>query len=110
MHQENKKLLEELKNCAAECNHCYNACLEEEDVAMMTRCIELDRDCAEICHITSSFIERNSEHAHDLLVACANICEACAEECDKHEAEHCKRCAEACHSCATACKQMAEAV
>lgn len=33
---------------AAECNHCATACLEEQDVAMLAKCIKLDIDCAEI--------------------------------------------------------------
>lgn len=103
-HEQNKQLLEALSNCAAECNHCATACLDEQDVKMLSRCIKLDIDCAEICMLTASYVARGSEHAQHLLDECAEICYACAEECEKHShMEHCKRCAEACRKCAEAC-------
>jgi hypothetical protein len=40
--EQNKGLFEALTNCAAECNHCATACLDEEDVKMLARCIKLD--------------------------------------------------------------------
>jgi len=103
-HEHNRKLIEVLANCAAECNHCATACLEEKDVSMLTRCIKLDLDCGEICTLAISFVSRGSEHAAHVLHECAEICEACGEECEKHShMEHCKRCAEVCRSCAEAC-------
>lgn len=106
-HQENKQLLNALNDCATECNHCAIACLEEQDVKMLARCIKLDFDCADICQLTATLIARGSEHAEHLLKECADICNSCAEECEKHGnmgMEHCKRCAEACRICAKACE------
>ena len=103
-HQQNKNLIDILAKCAAECNHCANACLDEDDVKMLARCIKLDIDCAEICSLAISFVSRSSEHADHVLNECADICESCAEECEKHShMEHCRRCAEVCRSCADAC-------
>jgi hypothetical protein len=103
-HEQNKQLLDALNNCAAECNHCTAACLEEQDVAMLTKCIKLDIDCAAICTLTASLIARGSEHGQHLLKECAEVCNACADECEKHShMAHCKECAEACRSCAEAC-------
>ena len=107
-HEKNHLLLEALNNCAAECNHCTIACLDEEDVKMLTRCTKLDIDCADICQLTASFVARGSEHAIHLMKECAEICEACAEECEKHaHMEHCRKCAAACRYCAEACLQTA---
>ena len=107
-HENHRQLLDALNNCAAECNHCATACLEEKDVQMLARCIKLDIDCAEICSLSASFIARGSEHAEHLVRECADICNACAEECEKHSRmEHCKRCAEACRECAEACSEFA---
>lgn len=104
-HQENKQLLDILARCAAECGHCANACLDESDVKMLTRCIRLDIDCADICRLTANFISRGSEHRRRMLDACAVICQSCSEECEKHaHMEHCARCAEACRECANACR------
>lgn len=111
-HRENKELLNALTNCAAECNHCATACLDEQDVKMLANCIKLDIDCAEICTIAAGFVSRNSSHARHILAECADICNACADECEKHAKhgmEHCKTCAEACRKCAEACSQMEHA-
>ena len=103
-HDQNKGLLNTLNECAAECYHCAAACLGEKDVKMLTNCIRMDIDCAEICKTTASFLARGSEHAAHLLKECAEICNDCAEECEKHiHMEHCKRCAEICRACAEAC-------
>lgn len=104
-HEHHTQLIAALNNCAAECNHCATACLDEQDVQMLSTCIKLDLDCADICKVTAALLARGSEHGKHLLKECAEICNACAEECEKHahHHEHCKRCAEACRSCAEAC-------
>ena len=109
-HEKNQSLMEALSACAAECNHCLTACLDEQDVKMLARCIKLDIDCVDICQLTASYVARSSEHTGHLLKECAEICEACAEECEKHAKhgmEHCRRCAEACRHCAEECMQIA---
>ena len=109
-HERNSQLLNALNNCVAACNHCATACLEEEDVKMLTRCIKLDLDCADICLLVAGYLARGSGHAEHLLKECVEICQACAEECERHAAhgmEHCRACAEACRKCAEECMQMA---
>ena len=98
-------LIQLLNDCVAACEKCAAACLEEADVTMMTHCIELDRDCADICALASRLLLRDSELAHSYLVVCEEACRVCAEECRKHEHEHCKACAEACEKCAEACRE-----
>ena len=106
-HKTNESLITTLNNCAAVCNHCITACLEEDDVKMLANCIKLDIDCAEMCNFTAGLIARGSAHASHLMAECADICNACADECEKHtHMEHCKECAEACRKCAEACLQM----
>jgi hypothetical protein len=111
-HKQNQELLNRLSTCAAVCNHCATACLDEEDVKMLARCIKLDTDCAEICRITASFVARGSEHAQHLLRESAEICVACASECEKHanHMDHCRECAEVCRQCAEACTSHVEVV
>lgn len=107
-HEHHHRLLEALQQCAAECNHCTTACLEEQDVKMMARCIKLDIDCAAICMLAAGYVARGSEHMRLVLQACAAMCDACADECDKHahHMDHCKACATACRQCAEACRQL----
>lgn len=100
----NNKIMQQLAACAAACERCADACLDEDDIHMMVPCIRLDRDCAKICYTTASFIASNSAHAKHLAKECEEICRACADECGKHKHEHCKQCAEACRHCAEACK------
>ncbi len=105
-HENHKELIRTLNECAVECNHCTSACLEEQDVKMLAKCIKLEIDCAEICRLATSFLARGSEHAEHILKECAEICEACAKECESHShMEHCKKCAEVCRKCAEACQQ-----
>ncbi|WP_374948964.1 four-helix bundle copper-binding protein [Mucilaginibacter sp.] len=96
-------ILEKLLACVAACEHCATACLNEDDVKPMVRCVTLDRDCADICSLTARLLQRESEIAHQFLVLCEEICIMCAKECDMHEHDHCQACAEACRQCAEAC-------
>ena len=94
--------------CAIECDHCSVACLQEEDVKMMSRCIQLDVDCSKICYLAVSYMSGGSEFAHQICQLCAEVCDACAQECEKHASmhDHCKICAEACRKCAEECRSM----
>lgn len=100
----NKELLQKLAECAAACEMCADACLDEQDIKKMVKCIRLDRDCARICQTTASFIASHSEHARHIIKECEELCSKCGEECAKHEMDHCQQCAEACRRCAEACR------
>lgn len=99
-----KDLLEKLARCAAACEMCADACLDEEDIKKMVHCIRLDRDCAKICHVTASYIASHSEYAQTFVNICADICKACGDECARHEMDHCQECARACRECEEACR------
>ncbi|WP_210516722.1 four-helix bundle copper-binding protein [Hymenobacter terricola] len=106
MPAQNQALLNALNACIAACEPCATACLQEEDVKMMARCIGLARDCADVCALTVRLIARGSEHGPHLLRECAEVCKACGDECEKHAAHmpHCRECAEACRRCEEACR------
>jgi hypothetical protein len=104
--QKYQKLLDTLHICMTKCNHCFNACLKEENVDMMTKCIQLDRECAEICSYLQGAITRNSPFIKQLATICAEICQTCGEECNRHHHDHCQRCADACFQCAKACREV----
>jgi hypothetical protein len=106
MHKEFTETLTALNECIAECNHCFSACLQEQDVKVMARCIQLDRDCADICQLTAKLLQSGSEVSREALRLCITVCEACADECDRHtKIQHCKDCAEACRRCVQACSK-----
>lgn len=92
-------------NCQIACNMCFDACLEENDVNMLTDCIRRDRECADICGIAVDFVSRKGTLTTEILDACIKSCISCAEECEKHDhMEHCRDCAVACKECAEACQ------
>ncbi|HEX5738304.1 MAG TPA: four-helix bundle copper-binding protein [Hydrogenophaga sp.] len=95
--------------CALACHHCSVACLKEEDVKPMVRCIALDIDCAAFCELSAAAMARESENAKAFCRVCAEICQACGDECAQHKADHCQACAKACHTCASVCREMAAA-
>ncbi len=93
---ERNKIISQLNICADACDSCYNACINEGDISSMIRCMELTRECSEICRLTASIVSRNSENKEKFLKFCYKICETCAEECERHNAEYCRQCAEIC--------------
>lgn len=101
-HQEHQDLVNKLANCVAACEHCADACLDEE--GDMVDCIRTDRDCADICSLALKLVARGSDKAADILDLCADMCEDCAEECSSHDHDHCQACAKACRECAKACR------
>lgn len=102
-----KELIRTLTACASACNHCADACLEEEHVKKMVTCIRLDRECAAICEAAAKVLSGTSQFSADLLALCEKVCTACAKECEQHEHQHCQECAAACWACAEACSSVA---
>lgn len=94
-------------SCALTCETCAASCLHEDDVKMMARCIQLDRDCADLCAVAALLMTRDSPYAQLACRLCAQACRDCAEECAKHAHAHCQDCAQACRRCAEECERMA---
>ncbi len=94
-----------LTECAMACTICADACLKEDSVNQLSRCIRLNLDCAEICTVTGNLLIRQADPQpaviRSMLQACMVACRACADECDRHASKHphCRICAEACRQC-----------
>lgn len=101
-----RELQQKLIDCALTCEDCETACLNEDNITLLARCIELNRDCADICIQAARLLKRDSEIADDYMMICEKICRMCADECRKHNHDHCKTCAEVCEACAEACHQL----
>jgi hypothetical protein len=102
-----------LEECASVCTVCADACLSEQMVAELTRCIRLNLDCADVCAAGARLLLRSGAEAQPsilrhLFEACVAICQACGQECARHAQmhEHCRICAESCRRCEDACRQM----
>lgn len=107
-HEKYQHLIALVNECAMICEHCAIACLNEEHVQDLKRCIQLDMDCAAVCRTAGELMGRGSEFAERFNERCAEICNACAEECEKHShMEHCRTCGETCRKCAEACMEYA---
>ena len=99
--------IEACLKCAAICNHCASSCTKEENIAMMSNCIQLDMECSAICYTAAQLMSLGSEKANEICRICADICEKCGAECSNHESEHCQECAVICKECASECRKMA---
>jgi hypothetical protein len=102
--QQFESCIEACNLCADTCDYCAASCLQEADPRLMTRCIALDIDCAQLCRLASGYMARDSELTSEICAACAIVCDECGEECAKHQMEHCQECARACHQCADECR------
>lgn len=112
----NKKALADcVKTCLAcgfACSACADACLGEDDVEVLRRCIRLNLDCADLCltsaRILARVLDADMELIRPLVTACSRACGTCADECERHAQhhEHCKVCAEECRRCEQSCQAL----
>jgi hypothetical protein len=98
--------------CADVCHACADACLGEEMVKELVRCIRLNLDCADVCNATAGLLSRMTEPdgmvLRGQLETCITACRVCREECEKHAGmhEHCRVCADECARCEQACQSL----
>jgi hypothetical protein len=101
---------------ALTCTSCADACLAEQQVQKLVRCIRLNLDCADVCDATGRVLARQTSSEprlrRSMLEACVQACRACAEECERHapQHEHCRLCAEACRRCEQACEDLRSSI
>ena len=102
--------------CFQSCTACADACLSEQDVAAMTRCIRDNLDCADICATTVNVLSRHTGYDATLtraqLHACIQACRTCGDSCAEHAEHmaHCATCAESCRSCEQTCQALLDAI
>jgi hypothetical protein len=105
------RCIEEAVACAQTCTVCADACLAEDDVAELRRCIGLNLDCADVCDTTARVLSRagssDFELTRSVLLACIQACRSCGGECERHAEhhEHCRVCAESCRRCEEVCEK-----
>jgi hypothetical protein len=101
-----------LNACAQACTACADACLSEDAVAELTKCVRTNLDCADICTATARVLSRHTGYDANLsramLEACVVACRTCGDECADHAGmhEHCRVCAEACRAGEQACRAL----
>jgi hypothetical protein len=89
------------------CVVCADACLGEDDIAELRRCIRCCLDTADVAGATARMLARRLDDARLLraqVEACARALAACAAECHlQARHEHCRACELACHQAAESC-------
>lgn len=106
------RCIEECYKCFQTCTSCADACLSEEQVVELRKCIRLNLDCADICAVTGAVLSRQTEYdaptSKQQLQACREVCLTCGQECGRHSEkhEHCRICEEACRRCQQACDEL----
>lgn len=110
------RCIEDCFGCEQACTACADACLAEDQLQMLRKCIRTDLDCADICATTGRILCRQTETDTGVvraqLEALQKVVRACAEECEKHSSrhEHCRICAEACRQCEKSCSELVGAI
>src|SRR5690625_2557236 len=110
------RVVDTLVACSQACTACADACLSEDMVAELRKCIRTHLDCADICDTPARVLygptgyDANLTRA--LLQACVQACRSCGDECAAHAGhhEHCRVCAEACRACEQACTELLAAI
>lgn len=105
LNQNEIECLNACNDCTIACLQCSTACLEEVDIKFLAKCITLNLECANICHMTAYSIARDG-NKNKASTLCAEACQNCAAECEKHAMEHCKICADVCNRCAELCRML----
>ncbi|MEU4420249.1 four-helix bundle copper-binding protein [Actinoplanes sp. NPDC024001] len=108
--------IDALISCSEACTACADACLSEDMVADLTKCIRTNLDCADVCGAAARVLSRHTGYdanlSRSLLEACITACRTCADECAQHADmhEHCRICASACRACGQACRELLAAM
>ncbi len=61
-NQKYQSCIDACNACAESCEFCATECLREEDVKMLSRCIQLCRDAANICWTASRSMSADSDY------------------------------------------------
>ena len=77
-NQKYQTCIDACNSCAEACEYCATCDLREQDVKTMASCVQINRDCANICWTASQFMSRDSQYTKQICNVCADICEACA--------------------------------
>jgi hypothetical protein len=110
------RAIEEALTCFQTCTACADACLSEDMVADLTKCIRSNLDCATTCAATVEVLSRHTGYDANItraqLQACVAACRACGDECAQHADmhDHCRICAEACRACEQACQALLDGI
>lgn len=64
--QQYQMCIDACNKCTQTCEECLSSCLKEPDVQARVNCINLLRDCIDICALSTQFMARNSTFAKQI--------------------------------------------
>ena len=106
-NQKYQTCIDACNSCAEACEYCATCDLCEQDVKTMASCVQINRDCANICWTASQFMSRDNQYSKQICNICADICETCAKECERYaDMDHCQKCAQVCRRCVEECRKI----
>ncbi|HEX6483490.1 MAG TPA: hypothetical protein VF043_31980 [Ktedonobacteraceae bacterium] len=78
----------EFQQCVQDLQTCHDVCLQTVDNSIQAggdhakpQYIWMLQDCAELCHVTTYFLQHDSPLFGYVTSACAQVTQHCAEEC-----------------------------
>ncbi len=91
------------------CSACAAACLSEENIRPLVRCIRMNQDCSDIAGVTGKMLVRLNSTDWSILrsqlLACAAACHECAAECESNRRQY-----EYCHETMEVCRYSEESI
>jgi len=104
-----QQCIEDCIACYQECTSCIPYCLSQGGKHVEKKHLTLMMECAEMCNMSATLMQLQSQFAHAHCQLCAKICDACAESCNKVDPNDAmmNSCADACRQCAESCRNMA---
>lgn len=101
-----------MNECIENCLDCHRKCLETLNYCLhegleQTDTVQLLKNCAALCIVTTQFIISQSRLHSVLSGVCADVCAACASSCEEFEGDDVMQdCAEICRRCESSCREM----
>jgi hypothetical protein len=87
--ENNMELIQALIACANECENAVSACSREKEQRRLKKCMDLNKDCAEICRQAAKLLERNSKITGSFLRVSSRICKLSADQNQKIDLPEC---------------------
>lgn len=114
MHEKKDKVTEECIDacikCARVCRETLAHCFSMDESHKGSNHLTLLMDCAEMCDMSASLMERGSGHSRHHCALCADACNQCAESCDAFDDSLMKNCTKVCRDCAEKCEKMTKKI
>ena len=91
-----------MKACETSCRNAATYARGKKGAAYK-EVVKRAEDCAELCRVSGSFMERESAMSEKLAALCAEACAGCAKACEATKDKALKACVDSCKKCSDCC-------